>query len=561
MNKKELQALLLEPGHISAKDFDDAYSMADGHDRSMVDILIEKGLIKDSEFGKLFAKKINLPFVILENKKIGRDSLNVIPESLARYKRIVIFDFHNNVFKVAMNNPDDLEARHSLAKRVGGKIEVYYATKADIEKALWQYRNSLDEEMSRILLEFEQTDENSSENNQCIIDLVDTLLLYAQNYRASDIHVALYSKHAVVRFRIDGIMHRVATFPRDIFPFVITRIKILAKMKIDEHMSAQDGKFQFNMDNKQVDVRVSIVPVSGGENLVLRLLSNENRQMGLYDLGINSPDLVKIKKAIKNPHGMVLVTGPTGSGKTTSVYEIIKSLNTERVHIATIEDPVEYNIEGISQIQVNPKARLTFSHGLRAIVRQDPDIIMVGEIRDKETAAIAVNSAMTGHLVLSTLHTNDAATALLRLLDMEIKSFLVASTVNAIVAQRLLRLVCDKCKQPYLLSKEEISTVDMMGSMRELIENKYNQKLEEITFYKGAGCNFCSDSGYKGRIGSYEVLLMSDNVKRLITNQASAGEIMKQAKLDGMTTMLEDGIAKVKDTSTTIDEVIRVIME
>ncbi len=546
IDKKELQALLVEPGYISQDDFDNATDIARGRHLDIVDILIEKGLIKDEEFGQLFAQKISFPFINLRNEKIDNKILEMVPEPLARARKIIIFARDKDGIKIAMNNPADLEMRHSLAKRSGAPMKIYYATKDDIEKTLWQYKSSLKEEMDRILTKLDKTAQNSEENNKCVMTLGSTILTYAQNSRASDIHIEPYIKQAVVRFRIDGVMHRVAVFPKKYLPFMLTRVKILAKMKIDEHMSAQDGKFQFKVNEENIDVRVSIVPVSGGENIVLRLLSNQNRQISLSNLGFSSPDLRKIKKAIKNPHGMILVTGPTGSGKTTTVYEMIKNLNTEKVHIATIEDPVEYNVEGISQIQVNTKTKLTFANGLRAIVRQDPDIIMVGEIRDKETAEIAVNSAMTGHLVLSTLHTNDAATALPRLLDMDIEAFLIASTINVIVAQRLLRLICEKCRYSCALSKEDVSMIDMIAGMRAKIEKKYAKTLEKLTCYEGAGCKACSGSGYSGRVGIYEVLEMDDKIKKLVISHASSGEIIKQARKNGMTTMLEDGLKKVK---------------
>ncbi len=561
INKKKIYSLLVEPGYISAKDFKNAQDIASSSHRNIVDILIEKGLIKDSEYGQLIAQKINFPFINLQSEKTDDRILNMIPEPLARARKIIVFARDKDYVKIAMNNPNDLEMRHFLSKRTGAKIKIYYATKQDIEKALWQYKSSLREEIKRILVKINTTGPNSAENNAYIMALEETILSYAQNSRASDVHIEPYTNQAVVRFRIDGVMHRVASFPKKILPFVLTRVKILAKMKIDEHMSAQDGKFQFKVNNENIDVRVSIVPVSGGENIVLRLLSNKNRQISLSNLGFNAVDLKKIKKAIKNPHGMILVTGPTGSGKTTTVYEMIKNLNTEKVHIATIEDPVEYNIEGISQIQVNKRTNLSFANGLRAIVRQDPDIIMVGEIRDKETASIAVNSAMTGHLVFSTLHTNDAATALPRLIDMKIEAFLIASTVNVIIAQRLLRLLCKKCRYSYSLSNKEIADIDMIANMREMIEKKYSKNLKDITWYKGEGCKACSGSGYSGRIGIYEVLPIDEDVKKLVINHASSYEITKKAIANGMTTILEDGIDKAVSGLTAISEVIRVIME
>ncbi len=560
INIKELKTLLVEPGHISSKVFEKAEAKTKDV-QALVDGFIEKGLIRDEEFGQLFAQKIGHSFINLRDEKINSKILNMIPEPLARARKIIIFASDKDGLKVAMNNPDDLEMRHSLSKRTGSPLRIYYASNSDIEKALWEYKSSLKEEMTRIVSRIKETDHNSPENNKCIMTLGKTILTYAQNSRASDVHIEPYTDKAIVRFRVDGVMHKVATFPKAILPFIVTRIKILAKMKIDEHMSAQDGKFQFRVNEENIDIRVSIVPVSGGENIVLRLLSNTNRQISLSKLGLSSTDLGKVKKAIKNPHGMILTTGPTGSGKTTTMYEMVKNLNSEKVHIATIEDPVEYNIEGISQIQVNVKTKLTFANGLRAIVRQDPDIIMVGEIRDEETASIAVNSAMTGHLVLSTLHTNDAATALPRLIDMGIEAFLISSTVNIIIAQRLLRLICTKCRHTCSLSKEDISMIDMIEGMRARIEKKYAKGLSELTCYKGEGCENCSGSGYSGRVGIYEVLVMDDDIKKLLIKHASSTEIAKKAMKNGMTSMVDDGIAKMSNGLTTINEVMRVVME
>ncbi len=560
IKQAELQNLLVEPGYISLKDFVAARDSSKNVEE-LIDGLIKKGLIKDEEFGQLIAQKINFPFINLREEKIDEKVLHMIPEPLARAKDIILFAYDKNGARVAMNNPDDLEIRHSLSKLIEAPIHIYYATKVDIEKTLWQYKASLKEEMNRILKKLDATELNSVASNKCIMALGGMILMYAQASRASDVHIEPYTDQTVLRFRIDGVMHKIVVFPKKYFSFILTRIKILAKMKTDEHMRAQDGKFQFTINGEHIDIRVSIVPVSGGENIVLRLLTNTNKQISLSDLGFNAKDFKKITSIIRKPHGMILVTGPTGSGKTTTMYEILKKLNTEKVHISTIEDPVEYDIEGVSQIQVNNKAKLTFANGLRAIVRQDPDIIMVGEIRDRETAEIAINSAMTGHLVLSTMHTNNAATALPRLIDMGVEPFLIASTINIVVAQRLLRLICSKCRHTCALSKEDIAMIDIIPGMRSRIEKRYGKKLSKIICYQGAGCSSCSQSGYRGRIGIYEVLELNDKIKKLIVSQSASGDIEKEAKRVGMTTMFADGLDKAMNGLTTINEVIRVIME
>ena len=384
------------------------------------------------------------------------------------------------------------------------------------------------------------------------------MLDYGQENKSSDIHLEPHSKNIVVRFRIDGIMHDVLEIPKQLSDLMLSRIKILAKMRTDVHRAAMDGKLRHKTDEETIDVRVSIVPVTQGENVVMRLLSVKSRKFNLSDLGFSGNDLKKVKRTIKNPHGMILVTGPTGSGKTTTLYAVLKLLNQREVHISTIEDPVEYDIEGVSQIQVNPKTNLTFSKGLRAIVRQDPDIIMVGEIRDEETAGIAVNAALTGHLVLSTLHTNDSATALPRLLDMGVEPFLVGSTVNIVIAQRLVRKICEKCRASYMLTSGERKLIELAPAIYDACKLKGSADLTNIRLYKGNGCKVCANTGYSGRVGVFEVLQMTEAVKELIMKHATSSEIKKYALGEGMVTMLEDGIEKVIQGVTTLSEVLRV---
>ncbi len=332
-----------------------------------------------------------------------------------------------------------------------------------------------------------------------VIKTVDAILVNGYNSKASDIHIEPYEEETLIRFRIDGILHDIVTLPKSLHELVVMRIKILSRLRTDEHRAAQDGKLRFKVEDGKVDARVSIVPIVYGEKAVLRLLSARARQHDLENLGFNEQQLIKVMTNINKPWGMILATGPTGSGKTTTLYGILKKLNTREVNISTIEDPVEYDIEGVNQIQVNTKTNLTFAAGLRSIVRQDPDIIMVGEIRDEETAGIAVNSAMTGHLVLSTLHTNDAATTLPRLLDMGIQPFLVSSTVNLVIAQRLVRKICEKCKQKTTLDKKTLALVQRQIS-KELVA-KHKLDSPSIAIYKGKGCKECSTTGYSGRVG------------------------------------------------------------
>ena len=386
-----------------------------------------------------------------------------------------------------------------------------------------------------------------------IISLVDALIEDAEHLRASDIHIDPKEKEVVVRFRTDGILLDVATLPKDIQSQVISRIKVLAGLRTDEHQIAQDGRFRIFMENKSpVDIRVSIVPTFYGENVVLRLLAEHDDKFTLEALGFSPKDAQKIISAAKKPFGMILATGPTGSGKTTSLYTILKMLNKREASIITIEDPVEYSIEGINQIQVNQRAGLTFANGLRSMLRQDPDVIMVGEIRDTETAGLAVNTALTGHLVLSTLHTNDAATTLPRLLDLGVEPYLITSTVNVAIGQRLVRKICDGCKSTRALNA---------GEKKSLAETEGLPKADFTQISFGKGCDDCVGTGYRGRIGIYEVLALDEPIRQAMLRRDSANVIKELAIKQGMNTMIEDGFRKIKQGGTTIEEVLRVIHE
>ncbi len=390
--------------------------------------------------------------------------------------------------------------------------------------------------------------------NCSIINLIDFLVEHAHQAQASDIHIDPLDKSVRVRLRIDGVLHDSYQFPKEIQNEVVARIKVLAKLRTDEHHAAQDGRFRSLIDGiGPIDIRVSIAPTYYGENAVLRLLADKAEQFTLEMLGFNKGDRGKILQAIKKPYGMILCTGPTGSGKTTTLYTLIKILNSSEVSIVTIEDPIEYSIDGIEQIQVNPRTGLTFATGLRSILRQDPNIIMVGEIRDAETASIAVNTALTGHMLLSTLHTNDAATTLPRLLDLKIESYLVASTVNIAIGQRLVRKVCTECKTPKKLTESE------RKSLRESFPG-FAAKPNK-TFYHGKGCEQCSNTGYRGRIGVNEVLVINNEIREAILKKASASDLKSIAVKNGMNTMLQDGFQKAETGLTSIEEVLRVVHE
>ncbi|MBI2052828.1 MAG: type II/IV secretion system protein [Candidatus Ryanbacteria bacterium] len=557
---EKLKELLVGPGLINKDVFDEAAKEATDGNRDLPALLIEKDLIRDDQLGRLIAEELGVPFANIFEEKIDEAVLTSIPELVARTRGVIAFAQDKDGVRIGMLDPKDIELIHFVEKRLGQKAKVYYITPRMLWEALAHYKAGLKDEFKKITARLNDQALTREERDEAIVRMVDALLLYGYESKASDIHIEPHPKKLLVRFRIDGVMHDVLEMPKDLHDLLLTRIKILSKMRTDEHRAAQDGKLTLETEEEKADVRISIVPVTAGENVVMRILSAKSRQFGLADLGLGERDLEHVNRALENPHGMILVTGPTGSGKTTTVYGMLKILNTRDVHIATIEDPVEYDIEGLSQIQVNLRTNLTFAKGLRAIVRQDPDIIMVGEIRDQETADIAVNSAMTGHLVLSTLHANDAATTLPRLLDMGVEPYLVASTVNIVIAQRLVRKICEKCRASHEITPEEKEMIARDPHVQAFFKTKY-ENLEKVRLYQGAGCSVCAHTGYLGRIGIFEVLEMTEEIKRLVSDRTPSGEIMLSARKNGMTTMMEDGLEKVFRGLTTLEEIIRATKE
>ncbi len=561
LDDQKIGEILLKENYIAEKDLKEALELSGKNEKSLTDILLSSGILTKGILGQAFGEYFGVPFVDLKKVKIDNSALNQVPELVARSRGVIAFERTENGVKIGMTNPGDIEIKNMLGKKFGQNVLPYYITEADLGHGLSGYKASLKDEFAEILKRLEDKDLTRDKRDEETMKMVDTLIVYGYQSKASDIHIEPYLKTLMIRFRVDGVMHDVLDVPKEFAELILSRIKILSKMRTDEHHAAQDGKIRFDVGDEKIDIRVSIVPVTQGENVVMRLLSSKSRKFDLGSLGLTGRNFEVVNRAIKNPHGMILVTGPTGSGKTTTLYAILKILNKREVNIATIEDPVEYDVEGISQIQVNTKTELTFAKGLRSIVRQDPDIIMVGEIRDEETAGIATNSAMTGHLVLSTLHTNDAATSLPRLLDMGVEPFLVASTVNIAIAQRLVRKICPSCRVSYKLSEDEIRIADENPSILQVAKEKGHEHLHDARFYKGNGCKLCGDTGYAGRIGIFEILEMSEDIKDLILKNASSDEIVVAARKNGMTSMFEDGISKVFEGFTTFEEVMRVSRE
>lgn len=556
-----LKTILVEPDLISKADFEQAKKEAKKRNEPLENILVEKGLVSDEEIGQLVSDRIEVPFINLRKQKINKAVLEIVPEIVAKSQLLIVFDKTKDGLKVAMADPEDLENREFIERKTGEKVIPYYATSADIQGTLKFYKKEIkvefEELVGKTLEGLSEKPKTSQAMKLPIIKIVELILNYAHKNRASDIHIEPYNKKIILRYRIDGVLRDILTLPKFYNDFLVSRVKILSRLRTDIHEAPQDGHFSFSFPEERVDIRVSVVPIEEGEKVVLRLLSEKTRRFNLEDLGLEQEDLKVIDKNMKRAWGMILTSGPTGCGKTTTLYGMLKILNTREVNIMTIEDPIEYDVEGINQIQVNLKTKLTFSRGLRSIVRQDPDIIMVGEIRDEETAKMAVNSAMTGHLVLSTFHTNDAATAIPRLLDMDIESYLIASTLNVVIAQRLIRKICPKCIESYEIPYTKLAK--LLG--KDSIAKLQTSKAGKIQLFHGKGCPLCQKTGYLGRIGIFEVMEMTEPVKKLVMGKANAFQIKEEAIRGGMTTMTIDGLRKVERGITTIDEVLRVTRE
>jgi type IV pilus assembly protein PilB len=559
ISSKKFRKLLVDTGFVNEKDFDIAEKKAKESDKDLEEVLIGNGLISDEDLGKIIAEELDFPFIDLTKEGVSEEAFKIIPELVAKVQQVIVFDRESqeegDVLKVAMVDPSNHDMINWLEKKTGDRVEAYYTTPSSIRDALKFYKKEIKEEFDDIIKSqvIEAQKKEAKAKDVPVIKIVDTLINYAYENRASDIHIEPLEGETRVRFRIDGILHNVVDLPSNIHNLVVARIKVLSKLRTDERFASQDGKFSARFDKEKFDIRVSIIPVTEGEKVVMRLLSERIRKFSLDNLGLIGESLKKVQSAAKKPYGMILATGPTGSGKTTTLYSILKILNKPEVNISTIEDPVEYDIRGVNQIQVNPKKNINFINGLRSIVRQDPDIIMVGEIRDSETANIAINAAMTGHLVLSTMHANTAATNLPRLIDMEIEPFLVASSVNIIIAQRLVRKVCTRCRESYELSKKKA----IEKNFPEQVIEKVFKKKEKVRVFHGKGCKACVGTGFSGRIGIFEVLEMTDKIQKLVMEKANAGEINQAAIGYGMITMLDDGIEKALLGFTTIGEVLR----
>lgn len=584
VEEKQLKDFILDSGLIPSNEIESAEEEAKESKKSIGEILISRGKINDDDLRRMQAYILGIPFVNLRGQKIDHDILSLIPEPIARTHNIVAFKKNDDVLEVAMLDTDDLQALNSIKKKVGVKILPRLTDKESMRSVLIQYQKNLKDEFGDIIQEeslglktiaesaAEIGDDSESDLKKLaeelpIVRIVDTLLKHAVIQGASDIHIEPMEGQVMVRYRIDGILHDAMVLPKHVASPLSARIKVLSSLKLDEKRLPQDGRFKIEMNTEKVSFRVSTLPTYYGEKIVMRLLRESVSGFTLESLGFHGAGLEAIHKALQHTTGMILTTGPTGSGKSTTLYTMLDILNTPNVNISTVEDPIEYQMKRVNQTQVRPDIGLTFASGLRSLVRQDPDIIMVGEIRDTETASLAINASLTGHLVLSTLHTNSAAGAVPRLIDMKIEPFLIVSTLDVIIGQRLVRQL-GKQKEKYRLTKAEVESLGKMVDMSKILECLRQEKViktkdgwEDIDFYRPLKNTKEKDDGYHGRLGIYEVLNVSSAVKDIIIKGGTAEDIEIQGKKEGMLTMLDDGIFKAAQGLTSIEEVLRVVSE
>ncbi len=577
----QLKAFIIDSGLVSQTDIEKALAQAEKTGDDFGNVLVSQGKISEDDLKRMQAYLLGVPYVDLAKTKIPFEILSLIPEPIARTHNIISFKKDGNKLEVAMLDTDDLKAIDFIQKKTGLTIVPRLTSGDSIKNALVQYQKSLKadfgdiikKETGSITVLQEKDLENMAEGDLKkmaedlpVVRVVDTLLKHAILQDASDIHIEPMENELVVRYRIDGVLRDAMVLPKNAGLSITARLKVLAALKLDEKRLPQDGRFKIDLDGEKVSFRVSILPVYYGEKTVMRILRENAGGFTLESLGFHGPNLERIYEATKLANGLILTTGPTGSGKTTTLYTVLDIVNTPDVNISTVEDPIEYQMKRVNQTQVKPEIGLTFAAGLRSLVRQDPDIIMVGEIRDNETAGLAVNAALTGHLVLSTLHTNSAAGALPRLLDMKMEPFLLASTLEIIIGQRLVRKLANN-KEKYFLTKAGITSLGKIVDLDRMMKFLKDEKIiapdadwDKVPFFKPKPSDE-SDDGYKGRVGIHEVLKMSSTIRDLIMKSATAEQIEKQAKVEGMLTMTEDGIFKAVQGMTTIEEVLRVISQ
>ena len=588
-----VEKLLLSSGKFTDEQLGPLREQEKTEKKPLQDIVIKGNVITEKELTKLYAAEIEIPYIEFNPRELTRDILKLIPERIARQYKAVVFQVDTDGNRLlALEDPDDIQAINFLRKQLGANVKLHITTGSIIQGALDQYRGNISSELTKVIsgdISYDETEEEISEEevseDSPIAQTVNLIIEYGVKASASDIHIEPREGYVIIRYRIDGVLREANKLPRKVLGALVSRIKILSNLKIDEHRAPQDGRFKVEVGGLVYALRVSTLPIVDGEKVVMRILNESSKPSTLEELGFWGVALKVIQQAIIQPHGMVLVTGPTGSGKSTTLFSVLSMLNNPSVNISTVEDPVEYRIFGANQVQVNPMAGMTFTNGLRALLRQDPNIIMVGEVRDGETAQLAVQAALTGHLVFSTLHTNNAATCLPRLLDMKIEPFLIASTVRAVVGQRLVRRLCIDCRKPYKPDDDTIKRLSaafhldkpvVMKNLHDLelqaiaggigrapgkvdaVPGSDEHAIEILWMSNDKGCDSCNHTGYRGRIGIYEVLDNTSNIQKMIVTNETSDNIQRTAIIDGMVTMQIDGLVKALRGQTTVEEVLRV---
>ena len=564
---EQLKKKLVQEGLITDEKFEEIAADAKRKNQDVLDMIVSQGVAESGYLYNVIATILGVPLAKLETQKIDPNAVKVLSEDIARQREVIIFNKEEDgSYDVAMADPSNLETIKFLSQHLQARINPYFATISDLNRGFAIYGSQTAQDFKKLIEEKIQESLKSQAKTieeaaslLPIVSIVEGLLSYAMASRASDIHLEVLEDATMVRYRIDGILFEIMRMPKVIHPALVARIKILSGLKIDEHYKPQDGRFHYQIVTQVIDVRVSILPTFYGEKIVMRLLEAAQKPLSLDELGMLPETAKVVTENLKKSYGMVLSCGPTGSGKTTTLYALMDILNRPPVNIVTVEDPIEYNMRYVNQTQINTQAGIAFASGLRAILRQDPNIIMVGEIRDAETAGIAVQAALTGHLLLSSLHTNDAPTVIPRLFDLEVPPFLVVSVLNVIVAQRLVRRICQSCIYSY--EADEAVHGVIKSQLLELGLDQSKVKLPK-SFYKGNGCAACGNTGYRGRLGIFEVLEVNEGIKKIIlSHDFTLEKLRMEARAHGMRTMFEDGLLKVELAMTTIDEVLRVIRE
>lgn len=569
LSNEYLKKVLVKNGLISPEDFESVLLYSKRMGQQVSDVLVSRNFISSGYYNDLLAKYFGVKLADLPSKQIDETVLKLLPEDIARQKRVILFNRRaDGSLDAAMNDPTDLTAIKFIENRLGARVNPFLATAEDLNKGLALYGRHSTEDFRKIIegsiraslrSEIYGGVEKETALEIPIVSIVNNLIYYATASRASDIHIEILDDGVLVRFRIDGALIEITKIPKEVHPSIIARIKLLSALRLDEHFKPQDGRFRYQSGGELVDIRVAIIPTFYGEKIEMRLLSSAARSLSFEELGMMEDTIKTLKRNISKTYGIVLITGPTGSGKTTTLYSMVDYLNKPEVNICTIEDPIEYDMKYINQTQVNEAAGITFANGLRALLRQDPNIMMVGEIRDNETAGISVQSALTGHLVLSSLHTNDSSSAIPRLFDMKVEPFLVAAVLNAVMAQRLVRKICQDCKESYPASPEMANMIRGQLKYFGLEAASYDPpKL----FYRGVGCAACGHIGYKGRLAIFETFNVDEEIRNAIVDKNFTLDALRKILLKkGFVTMFEDGLRKAERGLTTMEEILRVIRE